>query len=394
MKYRKLLALAIIGSFSLSYLSNIVYAEDVSENYVEEVCTQENGDTAESATDNNVYLNLEEDEQSKTIDATNDEISEDVSNNDEEIISEDTNDIENVTNELIELDETDEVETVNDDEEHEHHYIYEKYNKHYHKKVCEDGDYEKLEKCVDENHDNVCELCGNDIEDVSTINSSINIEVKHFSDQTATIEYEDKTYEIELEGDYYTSDVTNLTTSARCNFEYFIAAAHDLENEDFCLYTGNINYGLFNDLVGIEDLYSELSEYGDIPTDISIVIFEKNGEIQDYTIEMEDNYVPSDNSKDDEIVEYEHDYNIKKDGSEEITREFSDIETTEDNLEDTVETENTLENFENIVDDIQFDVPIETDSNDNEQESKSNNDIKIDEASVPESTENEENVEE
>ena len=197
MKYRKLLALAIIGSFSLSHLSNIVYAEDISENYVEEVCTQENVDTAEPATDNNVNPNLEEDEQSETIDATNDEISEDISNNDEEIISEDTNDTENMTNELTELDETDEVETINDDEEHEHHYVYEKYNKHYHKKVCEDGDYEKLEKCVDENHDNVCELCGNDIEDVSTINSSINIEVKHFSDQTATIEYEDKTYEIE-----------------------------------------------------------------------------------------------------------------------------------------------------------------------------------------------------
>ena len=278
MKYRKLMALAIIGSFSLSRLSSLVYAEDTMEIYTEEtVQVQENDDIVENTSNDSIEINIEEaqDEQTKTISESNNESNEDsaetVIDNNETTESEETDVSEDISGELSEQDSTEETEETEEIEEtevtdeadvdHEHHYSYEKYNRRYHKKVCEDGDYEKVEKCVDENNDNICDMCSNDIEDISSISSSITIEVKHSSTQTTTIEYEGEEYEIELQGDYYTSDITELSTSKRCDFEDFISAAHDLENEDLCLYTGNIDYTLFNDLIGIDDLYAELSEY-------------------------------------------------------------------------------------------------------------------------------------
>ncbi len=213
------------------------------------------------------------------------------------------------------------------EEEHEHHFAYRSNGDQTHTKFCTDCDDEKeIVSCVDEDGDGICDICNGDLNVVMA--SQLKIEVHHFNNFVVT--FDDAEYELE-DGSYLECDETRFSDSIRGSFDELIAVAgvQDPESESELLYSSRVDYSIFKDLEGIEDVYAELS--GEIPSNASIVIYEKDGVIEDYTIEMNDNYDPDKTFEtvEEERTTIEGEEAIIKDGEAVIEDEETVIEDEE-----------------------------------------------------------------
>jgi hypothetical protein len=186
--------------------------------------------------------------------------------------------------------------------------------------------------------------------EADSVASAITIEVKHWTESYADID--SFHFVIPDMGDYYNSESTSLCTSSRLTFEDFIAASSGEQDESLEILFNNINFDMFKNLNGIDAVYNELRSYGDIPTSTTIIIYEKDGEVQDYSISMNDDYSKEDSQ---DISEEEQEEEIEDteaydetEGTEE-TEETKETEAIEEIIDDTANTpacEDTADNIE------------------------------------------------
>ena len=115
-----------------------------------------------------------------------------------------------------------------------------------------------------------------------SIKSSLVIQVKHYKDFVVSID--DYEFIVEDMGDYYDLDETRLSTDETVSFADFVSAAAS-DSDEYSFFRNEIDYSLFDSLDGIEEVYTELKSIGDIPAGVKLTIYEKDGVIENYTID-------------------------------------------------------------------------------------------------------------
>ncbi len=115
-----------------------------------------------------------------------------------------------------------------------------------------------------------------------SIKSSLVIQVKHYKDFVVSID--DYEFIVEDMGDYYDSDETRLSTDETVSFADFVSAAAS-DSDEYSFFRNEIDYSLFDSLDGIDEVYNELKSIGDIPAQMKLTIYEKDGVIENYSID-------------------------------------------------------------------------------------------------------------
>jgi hypothetical protein len=115
-----------------------------------------------------------------------------------------------------------------------------------------------------------------------SIKSSLVIQVKHYKDFVVSID--DYEFIVEDMGDYYDSDETRLSTDETVSFADFVSAAAS-DSDEYSFFRNEIDYSLFDSLDGIDEVYNELKSIGDIPAGMKLTIYEKDGVIENYSID-------------------------------------------------------------------------------------------------------------
>ena len=142
-------------------------------------------------------------------------------------------------------------------------------------------DAEEQDELTDEEDDEEDEEKDEDDEDDS-IKSSLVIQVKHYKDFVVTID--DYEFIVEDMGDYYDLDETRLSTDETVSFADFVSAAAS-DSDEYSFFRNEIDYSLFDSLDGIDEVYNELKSIGDIPAQMKLTIYEKDGVIENYSID-------------------------------------------------------------------------------------------------------------
>ena len=142
-------------------------------------------------------------------------------------------------------------------------------------------DAEEQDELTDEEDDEEDEEKDEDDEDDS-IKSSLVIQIKHYKDFVVTID--DYEFIVEDMGDYYDLDETRLSTDETVSFADFVSAA-DSDSDEYSFFRNEIDYSLFNSLDGIDEVYNELKSIGAIPAQMKLTIYEKDGVIENYSID-------------------------------------------------------------------------------------------------------------
>ncbi len=115
-----------------------------------------------------------------------------------------------------------------------------------------------------------------------SIKSSLVIQVKHYKDFVVSID--DYEFIVEDMGDYYDLDETRLSTDETVSFADFVSAAAS-DSDEYSFFRNEIDYSLFDSLDGIDEVYNELKSIGDIPAGVKLTIYEKDGVIENYSID-------------------------------------------------------------------------------------------------------------
>ena len=142
-------------------------------------------------------------------------------------------------------------------------------------------DAEEQDELTDEEDDEEDEEKDEDDEDDS-IKSSLVIQIKHYKDFVVTID--DYEFIVEDMGDYYDLDETRLSTDETVSFADFVSAAAS-DSDEYSFFRNEIDYSLFDSLDGIDEVYNELKSIGDIPAQMKLTIYEKDGVIENYSID-------------------------------------------------------------------------------------------------------------
>lgn len=142
-------------------------------------------------------------------------------------------------------------------------------------------DAEEQDELTDEEDDEEDEEKDEDDEDDS-IKSSLVIQIKHYKDFVVTID--DYEFIVEDMGDYYDLDETRLSTDETVSFADFVSAATS-DSDEYSFFRNEIDYSLFDSLDGIDEVYNELKSIGDIPAQMKLTIYEKDGVIENYSID-------------------------------------------------------------------------------------------------------------
>ena len=142
-------------------------------------------------------------------------------------------------------------------------------------------DADEQDELADKEDDEEDEEKDEDDEDDS-IKSSLVIQVKHYKDFVVSID--DYEFIVEDMGDYYDLDETRLSTDETVSFADFVSAAASDSNE-YSFFRNEIDYSLFDSLDGIDEVYNELNSIGDIPAGVKLTIYEKDGVIENYSID-------------------------------------------------------------------------------------------------------------
>lgn len=141
--------------------------------------------------------------------------------------------------------------------------------------VDDPGEDDEQDELTDEEDDE------EDDEDDS-IKSSLVIQVKHYKDFVVSID--DYEFIVEDMGDYYDLDETRLSTDETVSFADFVSAAAS-DSDEYSFFRNEIDYSLFDSLDGIDEVYNELKSIGDIPAGVKLTIYEKDGVIDNYSID-------------------------------------------------------------------------------------------------------------
>ena len=120
------------------------------------------------------------------------------------------------------------------------------------------------------------------IDEDDSIKSSLVIQIKHYKDFVVTID--DYEFIVEDMGDYYDLDETRLSTDETVSFADFVSAAAS-DSDEYSFFRNEIDYSLFDSLDGIDEVYNELKSIGDIPAQMKLTIYEKDGVIENYSID-------------------------------------------------------------------------------------------------------------
>ena len=139
-------------------------------------------------------------------------------------------------------------------------------------------DAEEQDELTDEEDDEEDEEKDED----DSIKSSLVIQIKHYKDFVVTID--DYEFIVEDMGDYYDLDETRLSTDETVSFADFVSAATS-DSDEYSFFRNEIDYSLFNSLDGIDEVYNELNSIGDIPAGVKLTIYEKDGVIENYSID-------------------------------------------------------------------------------------------------------------
>ena len=142
-------------------------------------------------------------------------------------------------------------------------------------------DAEEQDELTDEEDDEEDEEKDEDDEDDS-IKSSLVIQIKHYKDFVVTID--DYEFIVEDMGDYYDLDETRLSTDETVSFADFVSAATS-DSDEYSFFRNEIDYSLFDSLDGIDEVYNELKSIGAIPAQMKLTIYEKDGVIENYSID-------------------------------------------------------------------------------------------------------------
>lgn len=142
-------------------------------------------------------------------------------------------------------------------------------------------DADEQDELADEEDDEEDEEKDEDEEDDS-IKSSLVIQVKHYKDFVVSID--DYEFIVEDMGDYYDLDETRLSTDETVSFADFVSAAAS-DSDEYSFFRNEIDYSLFDSLDGIDEVYNELKSIGDIPAGVKLTIYEKDGVIENYSID-------------------------------------------------------------------------------------------------------------
>ena len=194
-----------------------------------------------------------------------------------------------------ELEETLEEEEL--EEEHEHEFIYISVGEHQHKKVCTADDCditeEIIEDCVDENDDKVCDLCGEKLEPTEFQKTSgITVEIHSW---TPFLDGDGEVY-VDLEGNVLGVYMSSIANHYEVEDRIVIADMINAFNESDEYFNMTTE---FSNLDGIDAVYNDLLAIGEeLPSDTYVVITERDGVIESYSVEFEDNYDPNFNKDD------------------------------------------------------------------------------------------------
>ena len=139
-------------------------------------------------------------------------------------------------------------------------------------------DAEEQDELTDEEDDEEDEEKDED----DSIKSSLVIQIKHYKDFVVSID--DYEFIVEDMGDYYDLDETRLSTDETVSFADFVSAATS-DSDEYSFFRNEIDYSLFNSLDGIDEVYNELKSIGDIPAQMKLTIYEKDGVIENYSID-------------------------------------------------------------------------------------------------------------
>ncbi len=142
-------------------------------------------------------------------------------------------------------------------------------------------DAEEQDELTDEEDDEEDEEKDEDDEDDS-IKSSLVIQIKHYKDFVVTID--DYEFIVEDMGDYYDLDENRLSTDETVSFADFVSAATS-DSDEYSFFRNEIDYSLFDSLDGIDEVYNELKSIGAIPAQMKLTIYEKDGVIENYSID-------------------------------------------------------------------------------------------------------------
>ena len=142
-------------------------------------------------------------------------------------------------------------------------------------------DAEEQDELTDEEDEEEDEEKDEDDEDDS-IKSSLVIQIKHYKDFVVTID--DYEFIVEDMGDYYDLDETRLSTDETVSFADFVSAATS-DSDEYSFFRNEIDYSLFDSLDGIDEVYNELKSIGAIPAQMKLTIYEKDGVIENYSID-------------------------------------------------------------------------------------------------------------
>lgn len=215
------------------------------------------------------------------------------------------------------------------EEEHEHEFIYISVGEHQHKKVCTADDCditeEIIEDCVDENDDKVCDLCGEKLEPTEFQKTSgITVEIHSW---TPFLDGNGEVY-VDLEGNVLGVYMDSIANHYEVEDRIVIADMINAFNESDEYFNMTTE---FSNLSGIDAVYNDLLAIGEeLPSDTYVVITERDGVIESYSVEFEDNYDPNFN---------------KNDAAKVVEEEALEAEDTDANAEDK-EAEETADDTE------------------------------------------------
>lgn len=252
------------------------------------------------------------------------------------------------------------------EEEHEHEFIYIPVGEHQHKKVCTANDCditeEIIEDCVDENDDKVCDLCGEKLEPTEFQKTSgITVEIHSW---TPFLDGDGEVY-VDLEGNVLGVYMDSIANHYEVEDRIIIADMINAFNESDEYFNMTTE---FSNLSGIDAVYNDLLAIGEeLPSDTYVVITERDGVIESYSVEFEDNYDPNFNKDDaakvveEEALEAEDTDTDAEDKEAEETADDTEIVAKEDVIlpEDVVvdeaETVEPTEQTEELIEEIVVD---------------------------------------
>ena len=195
-----------------------------------------------------------------------------------------------------------------EDEEHEHILSYSPYSLRRHLVKCEDGDYEALEHCIDEDHDSYCDICG---QELVTDENQRSVIVRENTYQESPL------LDGTMIGEYYENTLINT-------FE-----------TNTVMYSEDTIMSFVGDL-GISSIdFDDLGLPEELPIDTYIEYYYKDGEVSDITVD----YSAVDEDGEETIVTevIQADKAVEEIAEEERIDNESSDEITDNSMESTTE---------------------------------------------------------